>query len=63
MTLYTVLPVTEGRMFALTSRRRGDPDVSGGIDQFVVEILVQESDFPQLIGDVLADIGNRAVRS
>ncbi len=57
------VPMTEGRMIASASRRRGDPDVSGGIEQFVLEVLVQQADFPQLIGDVLADIGHRAVGS
>ena len=57
------LPVTERRMNRFSGSRRRDPDVSPAIQMTVVEVLIEESELPELVRDVLADVRDGSVGS
>src|SRR5215469_8404109 len=51
------------RVIASAAGGHRGPDVARFIEHFILEVLIEKSDFPQLVGDVFSDIRNRAVRS
>ena len=63
MTLYTVWPRAETRMIGSAAGGSRHPDVSRGIEQLVFEILIEQSELPELVRDVFADVRDGAVGS
>src|SRR5215471_6596551 len=54
--------MTKRGMVRPPARRGRYPDLIS-VEQFVFEVLIEKSHFPELIGDVFADIGDRTIRA
>src|SRR5579883_1343232 len=57
------MTAAERRMILAAAGRYRRPDIGRGIEQFVLKVLVQQADFPELIRYVFADIRHRTIRT
>ena len=55
--------MTECGMDPLSLGRRSYPDIARLLEMAVAEVPVEQAELPELVGDVLAGVGHRAVRA
>ena len=57
------LAAAKGRVILTAAGRCRHPNIMGIIKNFIFEILVEQSYFPELVGNVFADVRHRAIGS